>query len=282
MAAHSSAPSTSSVAPSTSSVAGFVPSSSSLAGRVFAITGGASGIGLATAQLLLERGTCVSIADIDGEALIAAHDSLGLIAGDERILPTLLDISNAASVDHWIKRTIETMGRLDGAANIAGVIGKIHGVKNLGDMPDKEFDRIIKVNLYGTMHCMRAQINAILNQSPSYGSIVNASSIQGLLGFANHAAYSASKHGVQGLTKSAAKEYGQKGIRINAVAPGEINTPLMDKANAIHGEQWHAANTAMKRMGSPQEVAACIVFLLSDESSFVTGATISCDGGWNC
>jgi NAD(P)-dependent dehydrogenase (short-subunit alcohol dehydrogenase family) len=187
-----------------------------LQGKVFAISGGASGIGLATAEILHRRGASVAIGDIDPEALQAASNSNAIFQTDPaRVLCTPLDVSKRSSVESWISGIVEKFGKVDGAANCAGVIGKHHGTRKLEDIEDDQWDLIMGVNLTGMMYCMRAQLKAI--KGP--GSVVCVSSVQGTIGFAKHAAYAASKHGILGLVKSAAKEVGERGVRVNAVNP---------------------------------------------------------------
>ena len=187
---------------------------SSMTGKVIAITGGASGIGLATAHLLASRGATLSLADVSESGLETASTAIKA-THDVEILIFSLDVRNADQVDTWIKKTIVQFGKLDGAANIAGVIPKSIGVGGVAEMEAEEWEFIIGVNLTGVMHCMRTQMRTISDG----GSIVNASSIAGLTGRPNNAAYAASKHEVIGLTKSAAKEIGTRGVRVNAFAP---------------------------------------------------------------
>lgn len=244
-------------------------------GKVFAITGGASGIGLAVAKQLKAQGARVSIADANQDALSNAEKQLG--GSSDEVLATLVDVRDDPQVRSWIKSTIEKFGKLDGAANIAGVIGKHHGVRELKDQDDEQWKLIFDVNVTGVMHSMRAEL-----QHMTKGSIVNASSIQGVRGFAKHAAYSASKHAVVGLTRSVALEVAPE-IRVNAIAPGAIETPLLKHAMETLGTtELNNNDAAIKRNGTADEMANVIVFLLSDASSFVTGAVYSADGGWNC
>lgn len=187
--------------------------------KVYAVTG-MGGIGLSVAKILYTNGAYLSLADINPDFLKNALSQLdpSVQSSTPRILTTVLDISNSTAVTDWIKRTTAHFGRLDGAANMAAAIGPNHGVGKLIDTSDEEWDLLIGVNLSGMMYCLRAEIRAIMETAGAKGSIVNAASIQGLRGFANHAAYSASKHGVVGLSRSVAKEVGE-GIRINVVAP---------------------------------------------------------------
>ena len=183
-------------------------------GKTICFTGGASGIGLAAAQNIYKRGANVAIADVDQVALDKAALSFQDGAG-ERILLTEVDVSDRKAVDSWIQLVVQKFGRLDGAANCAGIIGKHHGTRKIEELEDEQWDLIMRVNLTGMMYCLRAELQTITNP----GSIVCVSSVQGTMGFAKHAAYSASKHGVTGLVRSAAKEVGERNVRVNAVAP---------------------------------------------------------------
>ncbi|SMQ46418.1 unnamed protein product [Zymoseptoria tritici ST99CH_3D7] len=246
-----------------------------LEGKIFAVSGGASGIGLATSQILVRRGASVAIGDIDETALASAKETLA--SAKERVLFTKLDVGDRKSVDEWIASAVEQFGGLTGAANCAGVIGKHHGTRAVEELEDDQWDLIMRVNLTGMMYCMRAQLK---NMPTGPGSIVCVSSVQGTYGFAKHAAYSASKHGILGLVRSAAKEVGERNIRVNAVTPGSIQTPLMDKRNALEGVDNSIQHTAIDRIGTSEEVGNLIAWLLSDEASFVTGATYAVDAGW--
>lgn len=186
----------------------------SLRGKVYAVTG-LAGIGLSVAKQLHSQGALLSIADIDSSTL--EHALAQLNSDSDRVLTTIADIGSAASVNEWISRTVQQFGRLDGAANMAGVIGKSHGTGPLTEQDDDDWDRLVRVNLSGTMYCLRAQLRSI-QATAGAGSIVTAASIQGLRGFGYHAAYVATKHGVVGLTKSVAMEVAPT-IRVNAVAP---------------------------------------------------------------
>lgn len=265
-----------------------------LEGKVFAITGGASGIGYATAKILSSRGAAVGIADVDPEALKAAEDyfssssqqeegagrdAAAAAAGKNKFLVSKVDVSKRAEVDAWIASIVAKFGRLDGAANVAGIIGKHHGLAAVAELDDDEWDKIIAVNLTGMMYCLRAELRSVVDG----GSIVNVSSIHGIKGFAKHAAYDASKHGVIGLTKAAALENGAREIRVNSVAPGAIYTPLMKKAWDFHNRADDAEfdePTAFQRQGTAEETANVIAFLLGPESTFVSGSVYSVDGGW--
>ncbi|KAL5314635.1 hypothetical protein ACEPPN_017278 [Leptodophora sp. 'Broadleaf-Isolate-01'] len=290
-----------------------------LSGKVIAITGAASGIGLETAQLLASRGATLSLADVQEEALQQVQERLQSEYQVE-VLTTTLDVRNWQQVDAWVKQTVERFGTLDGAANLAGVIPKSLGLKDVGEQDLDEWEQVLGVNLTGLMHCLRAQLKAMAAQHSGTASIVTASSIAGTTGRRNNASYTASKHGVLGLTRTAAKEFGAMGIRVNAICPyvdlstlplpssaavipcrvcfqvltdrhwairGRIITPMLRSAEDALGISVSPGNPgypdiALRRDGEPKEVAQLIAFLLSDESSYISGADISIDGGWRC
>ncbi|KAI2602423.1 3-oxoacyl-reductase [Hypoxylon sp. NC1633] len=246
-----------------------------LEGKVFAITGGASGIGLATAQILSSRGGTVCIADVDPAALIKAEEYF-----TNRGVPfttTKTDVSKSDEVNSWIDGIMQKYGRLDGAANVAGIIGKQFGISDVAGLEDAEWDRMMAVNLTGMFYCLRAELRNIVDG----GSIVNVSSIHGLQGFAKYAAYDTTKHGIIGLTKAAAKEVGHREIRVNAVAPGAIHTPLMEKSWKIHNRGSDAPDdqSAFGRQGTSEECGNVLAFLLGPDSKFVSGSVYSVDGG---
>lgn len=248
----------------------------SFEGKVVAITGGASGIGLATAKLLSSRGATVCISDINPTAISSATSYFENLAVPFAAIQ--LDVTNRLEVRAWVEGIAKKYGHLDGAVNSAGIIGKKHGLTHLTEMDDDEWVEIINVNLTGIMLCLKAELQSIVDG----GSIVNISSIQGVMGFPGSAAYSASKHGVIGLTRSVAKEVGSRNIRVNAVAPGAIQTPLLDKAMQVNPNEGNGNVTAIKRLGTAEEIAAICCFLLGSESTFVTGSVYGADGGWNC
>jgi len=184
--------------------------------KVYAVTG-LAGIGLAVAKQLHTRGALLSLADISQSTLDNAVRTITNSNTHPSILATVVDIGSSAAVNAWISATVSHFGKLDGAANMAGAIGKNHGVGKFIDLEDDEWDMLVRVNLSGMMYCLRAEVKAIM-ASEGKGSIVTASSIQGLRGFPLHTAYSTTKHGVVGLTRSVAKEVGPA-IRVNSVAP---------------------------------------------------------------
>jgi NAD(P)-dependent dehydrogenase (short-subunit alcohol dehydrogenase family) len=193
-----------------------------LTGKVIAITGAASGIGLATAHVLASRGAILSLADVQKEALAQVASAISEKYGNSAHT-YVLDVRSRQSVDAWTAEIISKFGCLDGAANLAGVIGKSIGTKGIQDTEEEEWDFIIGVNLTGVFHCLRSQLSVIA----SGGSVVNAASIAGLMGRAMNGAYSASKHGVIGLTRSAAKEVGVRNVRVNCIAPYVLKSSII-------------------------------------------------------
>ncbi|KEF58644.1 uncharacterized protein A1O9_06570 [Exophiala aquamarina CBS 119918] len=249
----------------------------SLEGKVIALTGAASGIGLETATLLAQRGAILSIADINGAQLSAAAKSLQ--DSGARVISTVVDVSKAPDVQAFISKTVTEFGRLDGAANLAGVIGRHGSTIPLRSETDDEWDLIMNVNAKGVFNCMREELKVM----KAGASVVNAASVLALVGKSNASIYCASKHAVAGMIRAAAREEGKNKIRVNGVAPGFIDTPMVSAVEqAQHVTQVDFAPQAFERKGKPVEIAAIIAFLLSDESTFVTGSVWTADGGWQC
>ncbi|KAF2801406.1 NAD(P)-binding protein [Mytilinidion resinicola] len=247
------------------------------AGKVIAITGAASGIGLSLATYLAIRDATLSLADINDAALATASASILAAAPGTKLITTAVNVRSAASVRAWISGTVEKLGPLDGAANIAGVLNKTHagGFTAITEVDDDEWDFLLAVNLTGVMYCMREELKVIKDG----GSVVNASSIAGLHGAAGGAAYTASKHGVVGLTKSAAKDptVASRGVRVNCFCPAMIQTPMADLTMEIYPD--YVPSNPLGRIGKAEEVASLAAFLLGDESRFITGVAYSIDGG---
>jgi NAD(P)-dependent dehydrogenase (short-subunit alcohol dehydrogenase family) len=252
-----------------------VEGSVNLNGKVVLVTGGASGIARASSLAFARAGAKVAIADIDGRG---GEETLGqiLAAGGDAFFAGC-DVSDTAQVTKLIERTVGKYGRLDCAANIAAIEGS---PKRMDQVPDEEFDRVIRINLRGVWLCMKHEIIEMLKQGGG-GAIVNLASAAGLVGSVRSPAYGASKHGVVGLTKSAALQYARDNIRVNAVCPGGIATPMTERIAAAAGGTQAGLGAAhpIGRMGLPEEIAQTVLWLCSDEASFITGAAVPVDGG---
>lgn len=239
-------------------------------GKVALVTGGASGIGEACCLELAARGARVVVADLNLDAAAQLAERIGGNATSVQV-----DVASPGSVDAMVQAAVDTFGGLDIAVNNAGIGGESAPA---GEYSIDGWLKVIDVNLNGVFYCMRYEIPAMLGRGG--GAIINMASILGSVGFANSAAYVAAKHGVLGLTKSAALEYAAQGIRVNSVGPGFIQTPLLsnnlDEATLEGIAQLHA----VKRLGTSQEVAALVAFLASDAASFITGSYHLVDGGY--
>ncbi|OAP61727.1 Levodione [Fonsecaea erecta] len=246
----------------------------SLKGKVIAITGAAGGIGSVTAARLASRGASLALADMDEHALNAtATEIRGKHEVD--ILTTKLDVTVSKQVDDWIAATVKRFGKLSGGVNLAGTVGREIGLKAAHEVSDADFDLVMAINVRGLMACQRAQLQHI----DDGGSIVNAASVAGKIGIPNLLAYTASKHAVIGMTRTAAVENGHRNVRVNAVAPGSIDTKMLGVARDAHMPGSEKPLAPINRLGKPEEVAALIAFLLSDESTYTTGAVYTIDGG---
>ncbi|ATZ52740.1 Bcaba4 [Botrytis cinerea B05.10] len=257
-------------------------SSQPFTNKVIALTGSASGIGLETAKLLASRGARLSLADIQEDKLKELQAQLESEYYVD-VITTKVDVRKFGEVEAWINKTIDNFGKLDGSANLAGVAPESIGLKGIVEQDLDEWEFVLGVNLTGTMNSLKAQLKVMANN----GSIVNASSIRGLTGAAKNASYSSAKHGIIGLTRTAAKEVGGKGIRVNAICPGRISTPMLKTAENSIGLHLQPGSAnyppiALGRDGEAKEVAQLVAFLLSDESTYISGADISIDGGWRC
>jgi NAD(P)-dependent dehydrogenase (short-subunit alcohol dehydrogenase family) len=246
-----------------------------LENKVVLVTGGGSGIGRATSLLLAKQGAKVMIADYVPESAERTVKLIKDAGGNANCIAA--DVSMPKQVEAMVAKTVEVYGRLDGAFNNAGIEGKM---ADTVEYPEEIFDRIMAINLKGVWLCMRAEIPQMLETGG--GAIVNTASGAGLVGVPMLSAYNASKHGVVGLTKTAALEYAQKNIRVNCVCPGLINTPMVARMIDSGGmnEQDSVAAEPVRRMGRPEEIGEGVVWLLSDAASFVTGHSMSIDGGY--
>jgi NAD(P)-dependent dehydrogenase (short-subunit alcohol dehydrogenase family) len=254
-----------------------------LDGRVALVTGAASGIGRACALDLASAGATVVVSDVEA-ATVGGRETAGLIAssgGQVEFFPC--DVSVDDDVRRLVEATVETFGRLDAAVNNAGISGAAGGA---AEYSVEDWDRVMSVNLRGVWLCMRHEIPQMLRDRPDGsrgGSIVNMASILGHVGFAGAPAYVAAKHGVLGLTKAAALDYGAAGVRVNAVSPAFIVTPMLEQAGLLSdADTRHMLETkhALGRMGRPEEVASLVTWLCGDAASFVTGASYLVDGGY--
>lgn len=240
------------------------------------ITGGSTGIGRATALRAAAEGARLTIADVnvaDGETVVAQITGSG-----GKALFVRTDVTQTADVKNVIAATVSAYGRLDGAFNNAGIEGNFTSITK---MTEDDYDRTVNVDMKGVWLCVKYQIEQMLKQG-SAGSIVNTASVAGLVGTRGGSAYCAAKHGVVGLTKCAALEYARKAIRVNAVCPGIIQTPMVDRMMAGTGivPQHLIDQEPMARLGDPREIGEAVLWLLSDLSSFVTGIALPVDGGY--
>jgi NAD(P)-dependent dehydrogenase (short-subunit alcohol dehydrogenase family) len=241
------------------------------------VTGAASGLGLATARAFAEAGASVVLADWDEKAVRVAAEELS--AKGHKTLAVTCDVSDDAQVEAMVKKAVDQFGRLDAAYNNAGIQNVL---AETADSPRDDYDRVMGINLRGVWSCMKFELQVMRKQGS--GAIVNCSSLGGLIGGNQRGTYHAAKHGVIGFTKSAALEYATRGIRVNDVCPGMIQTPMSDKM--IAGGQGEELDrmlktfVPMKRLGRPEEIADAVLWLCSDAASYVTGQSISVDGGY--
>ena len=243
-------------------------------GKVALVTGAGSGMGLATARAFAEAGASVMLADVRKDAVHSAAEQLA--ADGYKAIAACCDVSDDAQVASMIDQTVTTFGRLDAAFNNAGVMAAL---AETADSTREEWDRVIGINLRGVWSCMKHELQQMLQQGS--GAIVNCSSIGGLVGNSNIPSYIASKHGVLGLTKSAALEYAAKGIRVNAVCPGTIETRIA--LDIVRGDENALTelgrDSPIGRIGKPEEIASAVLWLCSSGASFVVGHALAVDGG---
>ena len=245
-----------------------------LQGKAALVTGASSGIGRAAAIAFAREGARVLVADVTEEG---GHETVKMIksAGGEAVF-TRCDVARVADAEALVATAVQHFGRLDCAYNNAGIAGKI---ARTGDETEEGFDQIIAINLRGVWLCMKYEILQMAKQE-SGGAIVNTASVAGLVGSQGMPAYTASKHGVIGLTKSAALEYARHNIRVNAVCPGVIDTPMVGEMVAADPrlKEILVGTEPVARMGKPSEIAEAVTWLLSDYASFVTGCAMPVDG----
>jgi NAD(P)-dependent dehydrogenase (short-subunit alcohol dehydrogenase family) len=244
--------------------------------KVALVTGAGSGLGLATAKAFAESGASVVLADWNEKSVHSAAEELN--AGGHQALAIRCDVADDAQVEAMVRQAVEAFGRLDAAYNNAGVQNLL---AETADTTREDYDRVMGINLRGVWSCMKFELQQMRKQGS--GAIVNCSSLGGLVGGAERGIYHAAKHAVIGFTKSAALEYSSRGIRINAVCPGLIQTPMSDQMVAAgQGEALKAMEKSipMGRVGRPDEIANAVLWLCSDAASYVAGQSISVDGGF--
>lgn len=244
--------------------------------KVALVTGAGSGIGRQAALNFARHGARVVAADIAEEG---GNETVAMIkkAGGEALF-FKADVSKSADVQAMVNKTVETFGHLDFAFNNAGIEGP--SVENFYDYPEEAFDMLLRINLKGVFLSMKYELPIMIKQGK--GVIVNNSSIAGLVGLPGMPGYSAAKFGVIGMTKAAAVQHSKQGVRINAVCPGVIRTPMIDRLTGKNpaAEAAYAAGHPIGRMGEPEEIGDAVIYLCSDAASFITGVALPVDGGW--
>ncbi|MEK4627797.1 MAG: SDR family oxidoreductase [Solibacillus sp.] len=249
--------------------------------KVVLITGAGSGLGQAATLQLAMEGAKLALVDLNQAGLEETKKKVADIAPNIDPLLITANVAMEQEVENFVKQTIDKFGKIDGFFNNAGIEGKQNLTEDFGI---EEFHKVVSINLNGVFYGMKFVLKEMKKQG--FGSIVNTASVGGIRGVGNQSGYAASKHGVVGLTRNSAVEYGQFGITIKAIAPGAIMTPMVEGSlRQIGGENWEEAgkqfvqSNPMKRFGKPEEIGYLVAFLLSDQANFINGVVIPIDGG---
>lgn len=249
--------------------------------KVLLITGAASGLGRATALRVASEGAKLALVDLNEDALQSVKAQVLEIAPDAEVLTVTADVSKEEDVKNYVEKTVDKFGKIDGFFNNAGIEGRQNLTENFGA---EEFDKVISVNLNGVFYGL-AEVLPIMREQEN-GYVVNTASVGGIRGVGNQSGYAASKHGVVGLTRNSAVEYGQYGVRVNAISPGAIWTPMVENSmKQINPDDPRGAAEEFiqinptKRYGEADEIAAVVAFLLSDDASYLNAVILPIDGG---
>lgn len=252
-----------------------------LENKSFIITGGASGLGLAAAISVAQKGGKLTLVDLNADGLKAAEQEVKNAVANAEVITVEANVADEQQVQNYVDKHVEAYGSIDGFFNNAGIEGKQNLTENF---TNDEFQKVLAVNLTGVFLGMEKVLKVMAEQG--HGSIVNTASVGGIRGVGNQSGYAAAKHGVVGLTRNSAIEYGEKGVTINAIAPGAIMTAMVEGSlKQMAGDDWEAAGqefvqpNPMKRFGKPEEVGALVAFLLGNEAGFINGTVIPIDGG---
>lgn len=249
--------------------------------KVVIVTGAASGLGRQTSETLASLGVKLTLVDLDEEALKDVKETIEKENDGAEVHVVAGDVSKEEVAEKYTKETVDKFGKIDGFFNNAGIEGEQNLTEDFGA---DEFKKVVDINLNGVFYGLEHVLKVMNEQG--YGAVVNSASVGGIRGVGNQSGYAASKHGVVGLTRNSGIEYGQFGVRVNAIAPGAIMTSMvenslkqMDPENPEEAGKQFVSHNPMKRFGKPEEVAGLVTYLLSDESSFINAQVIAIDGG---